>query len=174
MNQKSLKIRVIPKIKFFLTVLQKGDVNELKYRRVLINVFVSKIYLYDDKITLIFNSGDMPVTINDLLLSDIEKGNKQEFCLLPGLATHVTFDRMRAIVKSCEDKQIGATLHDSITSGDESLFFCCHGKYREELQMQITGRITDKDLDAYAIQNPCGDSLFSTFRKSRLTPKQSN
>lgn len=34
------------------------------------------IYLYDDKITIIFNSGDKPVTIDDELLSDIEESNE--------------------------------------------------------------------------------------------------
>jgi len=85
------------------------------------------------------------------------------------VATDVTFDRMRAIVKSCKDTQIGATLHDSITSGDESSFFCYHGKNRERVQMQVTGRVTAKDLDVFAIQNPCGDSLFSAL-KSRINP----
>jgi|GEM_PF-4274794 len=33
-----------------------------------------------------FNSGENPVTINDLLLSEIEAGHKQDnFCLCPGL-----------------------------------------------------------------------------------------
>lgn len=38
----------------------------------LITTFINAIYLYDDKITLIFNSGDKPVTINNILLSEIE------------------------------------------------------------------------------------------------------
>ena len=45
------------------------------YRKTLINVFVNAIFLYDDKITIIFNSGDKPVTIDDELLSDIEESN---------------------------------------------------------------------------------------------------
>ena len=35
------------------------------------------IYLYDDKLTLIFNSGDKSVTINDILLSEIEANNTE-------------------------------------------------------------------------------------------------
>jgi len=65
----------VPQIKFFLTSLKKGDINDIKYRRMLISVFVNAIYLYDDKVTLIFNSGDKPVTINDLLLSEIEEND---------------------------------------------------------------------------------------------------
>ncbi len=62
-------------IKFFLSELRKGEADSLSYRKTLINVFVNAIYLYDDKITIIFNSGDKPVTIDDELLSDIEESN---------------------------------------------------------------------------------------------------
>ena len=86
LEEKAYPILTVPKIKFFLTALKKGNVNDMKYRKTLISVFVNEVYLYDDKITLIFNSGDKPVTINDLLLSEIEEGHKQkEFCLCPGL-----------------------------------------------------------------------------------------
>lgn len=86
LEEKSYPMLTIPKVKFFLTDLKKGNINDIKYRKTLISVFVNAIYLYDDKITLIFNSGDKPVTINDLLLSEIEKEHKQnEFCLCSGL-----------------------------------------------------------------------------------------
>ena len=45
-------------IKWFLTELRNGDVNDIKYRKKLINAFVRKIYLYDDKMTILFNSQD--------------------------------------------------------------------------------------------------------------------
>ncbi|MDO5124742.1 MAG: recombinase family protein [Eubacteriales bacterium] len=60
-------------IKFFLTALKKADPDTAKYKKTLIAIFVNAIYLYDDKITLIFNSGDKPVTITSDLLNDIEK-----------------------------------------------------------------------------------------------------
>lgn len=69
-------------IKFFLNSLKKGNVTNIKYRKLLIDVFVNAIYLYDDRMTLVFNSGDEPVTISDKLLSEIEessKGNKSLF-----------------------------------------------------------------------------------------------
>lgn len=62
-----------PEIRFFLNALKKGDPDTLKYKKTLIAIFVNAIYLYDDKITLIFNSGDRPVTITSDLLNDIEK-----------------------------------------------------------------------------------------------------
>lgn len=86
LEEKNYPTLTVSKIKFFLTALKKGNINDMKYRKTLISVFINKIYLYDDKITLIFNSGDKPVTINDLLLSEIEAGHKQKsFCLCPGL-----------------------------------------------------------------------------------------
>lgn len=62
----------IPQVKFFLTQLRKGSVNDLKYRRMLINVLINRIYLYDKKITLIFNTQDKPVEIEVSLLNDME------------------------------------------------------------------------------------------------------
>ena len=62
-------------IRFFLNSLKNGDINDMKYRKLLVDVFINAIYLYDDKLTLIFNSGDKPVTVNDKLLSMIEDNN---------------------------------------------------------------------------------------------------
>ena len=67
-------------IKFFLKQLKKGKADDIRYRKTLINVFINAIYLYDDKITFIFNSGDKPITIDDKLLSDIEADNKAFEC----------------------------------------------------------------------------------------------
>ena len=86
LEQKNHPVLTISKVKFFLNQLKNGDINDIKYRKTLISVFVNQIYLYDDKITIIFNSGDKAVTINDLLLSEIEKEHKQnEFCLCSGV-----------------------------------------------------------------------------------------
>lgn len=59
-------------VRFFLNSLKKGDINDIKYRKMLIGIFVNKIYLYDDRITITYNSGDEPVTIEDELFSKIE------------------------------------------------------------------------------------------------------
>ena len=42
-------------------------------RRGLVNIFVRAIYLYDDRMTLILNGGDRPITIDDILLDEIEE-----------------------------------------------------------------------------------------------------
>lgn len=59
-------------VTFFLTQLRKGNINDVKYRKTLIFIFVNRIYLYDDRITITYNSGDEPVTISDILLSELE------------------------------------------------------------------------------------------------------
>lgn len=54
-------------------MFRKGDVNDLKYRRALVDTFVSKIYLYDDKMTVLYNTQDShsDVTIDDLSSSRV-------------------------------------------------------------------------------------------------------
>ena len=71
----------VPQIKFFLSALKKGSADDVKYRKTLISVLVNAIFLYDDRITLVFNSGDTPVTIDDIMLSDIEQSNEAAKCL---------------------------------------------------------------------------------------------
>lgn len=63
-------------IRFFLAQLKNGDINDIKYRRALINTFVNSIYLFDDKLTIIFNAGDEPVTVDGILLDEIAESNE--------------------------------------------------------------------------------------------------
>lgn len=71
--EKASKVSLtIAEVKFFLNQLKKGNADDFHYRKTLINVFVNAIYLYDDRMTIIFNSGDKPVTVTDELLSEIE------------------------------------------------------------------------------------------------------
>lgn len=65
------------------TLALKGDINDIVYRRSLIRLFVNKIFLYDKKFTITFNTGDEEVTITDKTLSDIEeKSGSKNLCLL--------------------------------------------------------------------------------------------
>lgn len=64
-----------PKIRFFLTALKKGSMTDEKYKKLLIKILVNKIYLYDDRMTITFNSGDDTVEINDRLLSELEEND---------------------------------------------------------------------------------------------------
>jgi DNA invertase Pin-like site-specific DNA recombinase len=69
------------KVEKFLTTLAKGDIMDVVYRKSLIKTLVNKIFLYDDRFTITFNSGDEAVTIDDVLLEHIEKNLDNRFCL---------------------------------------------------------------------------------------------
>lgn len=81
----------IAEVKFFLNQLKKGNVDDISYRKTLINVFVNAIYLYDDKMTIIFNSGDKPVTVDDQLLSEIE--SSEGFVFRPSSSTTAVLNK---------------------------------------------------------------------------------
>jgi site-specific DNA recombinase len=53
-----------PQIKFFLTKIRSGDVDNEHYRKTLVNVLVDKVYLYADKLVIYFNVDGDPVTAN--------------------------------------------------------------------------------------------------------------
>jgi len=69
-------------IKAFLYALKKGNINDENNRRGLINIFLSAVYLYDDKFTLILNGGNVPITISDILLDEIAADNEAFECSL--------------------------------------------------------------------------------------------
>lgn len=80
-----------PEIRFFLTSLKKGNINDIKYRKMLITIFVNSIYLFDDgRLTIVFNAGEEPVVVDSILLEDIvensgeAKGLYSEGCASPG------------------------------------------------------------------------------------------
>ena len=53
-NSQYLDITV-EEIVFFLRKMREGDINNIRYKKMLINVLINKVYLYDDNITIIFN-----------------------------------------------------------------------------------------------------------------------
>lgn len=65
-------------IKFFLTQLKDGNIDDIRYRKLLINVFINAVFLYDDKITLIFNVKDSTMNTKDIPIEVIEKQSKGE------------------------------------------------------------------------------------------------
>lgn len=72
LETKRLVILTEPQVKAFLTKLQTGNLDDTDNRRGLINIFVREIYLYDDRFTLILNGSGQPITIDDILLDEIE------------------------------------------------------------------------------------------------------
>jgi len=60
-------------IKFFLTRLKTGDINDMKYRKMLITVLIHSVYLYDDgSLMITFHAGDRPITISAEQIDDFE------------------------------------------------------------------------------------------------------
>ena len=64
-----------PQIRAFLHALKKGNVNDEYNRKGIINIFLQAVYLWDDRLTLILNGGDRAITIDDILLDEIEADN---------------------------------------------------------------------------------------------------
>ncbi len=48
----------VKEIRFFLNQFRKGDINDPKYRQGLVDMLVNKIYLYDNKMTVLCNTQD--------------------------------------------------------------------------------------------------------------------
>ena len=62
-------------IRFYLTELKKGNINDVSYRRLLIDTFIYKIYLYDDKMIITYTTQDeksVHFPTSDELLSTFE------------------------------------------------------------------------------------------------------
>lgn len=70
----SKKERIISaqEVTHFLSVLQKSSFNDLLNRRAVINIFLNKIYLYDDKFRLILNGSEQAVEIDDIMLDEMD------------------------------------------------------------------------------------------------------
>lgn len=62
---------------FFLTHLKNKKVNSIKYRKMLVNIFINRIYLYDNKLEIIFNIGERKVTLDTNLLDEIHTNFKK-------------------------------------------------------------------------------------------------
>ena len=67
-------VPTVNEVRFFLNQFRKGNINDAKYRQALIDTFVNKIYLYDDKMTVLYNTQDshLEVTIDDISSSRVE------------------------------------------------------------------------------------------------------
>ena len=51
-------------IKFFLTQLKTGDINDADYRKRLVNIFVNEIYLAETEVTVIFNVSKQKISLS--------------------------------------------------------------------------------------------------------------
>ncbi|MFR3227102.1 MAG: hypothetical protein ACLTNY_09130, partial [Blautia massiliensis (ex Durand et al. 2017)] len=73
----------------YLYSLRQGDKNDENIKRGIINIFLRAIYLYDDRFTLILNGSDTPITIDDILLDEIEEGLKGDLTNCEGCSSLV-------------------------------------------------------------------------------------
>ena len=67
----------VQEIKFFLNEMRKGNVDDMQYKKALINSLVNKVYLYDDNLTIIFNSQNRPYKEKIPLIEEIEANMKK-------------------------------------------------------------------------------------------------
>lgn len=51
-------------IKFFLNQLKTGDVNDIDYRKRLVNIFVNEIHLSETEVTVIFNVSKQKISLS--------------------------------------------------------------------------------------------------------------
>ena len=62
-------------VRFYLTELKKGNINTKKYKRILIDTFIYKIYLYDEKMVINYttqDSNNIKLPDRNLVLSSLE------------------------------------------------------------------------------------------------------
>ena len=62
----------VEQVKFFMERFKDGDIDDMKYRQALIDTFVDRIYLYDDKMTILYNAQD---SHSDVTLDEIQDKN---------------------------------------------------------------------------------------------------
>ncbi len=96
-QQKELEIRIAeeklakPKVsadfvKFWFTNFRKLDPNVKSHRETLINTFVNAVYLYDEKVLIIFNykDGTKTITFDEIAAKDAPEGNGSDLgCFAP-------------------------------------------------------------------------------------------
>ncbi len=71
--EKSKHLRLdINEVKFFLNSIKKGNINSFKYKKALINTLVNKVYLYNDRATILYNINNQIEEVSISLLKDVE------------------------------------------------------------------------------------------------------
>lgn len=63
----------VPEIKFFLKKMRSGKIDDIEYRKMLINTLIYKVYLYDDNLTIIFNTQNKPYKEKIPLIEELEE-----------------------------------------------------------------------------------------------------
>ena len=130
LEQASAVTLTVDEVKFFLTQLRNSRADNLEYRKTLITVFVNAIYLFDDRLTIFFNSGDTPVNIDEALLSEaIEKTGENEGSFLDSSAPPAqrkTSNPLRLLVFLCLSMLFGALRGISLPANIETASCLCY------------------------------------------------
>lgn len=71
-EERKITVLTEPQILAFLDYIRKLPDDDVNKRRAIINIFVNTIYLYDDRFTIIFNTGSRMLEVSDIPLDDIE------------------------------------------------------------------------------------------------------
>lgn len=88
----------VQQIKFFLKEMRSGKIDDINYCKMLVNVLISKIYLYDDNITIIFNTQNKPYNEKIPLIEELEeKLGASSYKVRPAQPSHVA----TSVLASC-------------------------------------------------------------------------
>ncbi len=87
-------------IKFFLTRLQDGDILDDSYRKVLVDMLVNSILVYDNELVLICNVGNKPITLTIDLLESIKSELATEpFTLVERFGSPIKYATLAQLVE---------------------------------------------------------------------------
>ena len=68
-KERIISAREVP---HFQSILRKSNFDDPLNRQAVINIFLNKIYLYDDKFRLVLNGSGQPVEIDNIMLDEID------------------------------------------------------------------------------------------------------
>jgi hypothetical protein len=92
-ESKQTAVLTVPQVKVFLSRFKDGNINDIQYRRSLVDTFVNKIYLHDDKMTILYNAQDShsDVLFNIALVDarGVEPLSENRSCRLSPSASHL-------------------------------------------------------------------------------------
>ncbi len=91
------RIPTVPQIESWLTELAGLDICDPKARYHLINIFVNRVYLYDDRMILFFNMGNKNKTVSLKDIREIEKNSEvlNDFDLFNSCVTSLILSKSR-------------------------------------------------------------------------------
>ena len=89
----------VPEIKFFLKEMRSGKIDDIEYCKILVNVLIYKVYLYDNSITIIFNTQNKPYKEKVPLIEELEEklgaSSYKVRSAQPSQAKKATFKKLR-------------------------------------------------------------------------------